>query len=122
MMLLWCACTVSGSDDDDAPSGSGGNDTRFHPEANGTHMSETDACNQLRNAYESKKRALCGVATVPTCPGFLRTQYQPECMQYDQGTVSGCVQYYQGIQICEELIAEDCALVTYPETAPAGCP
>ena len=62
------------------------------------------------------------VMTKPTCPNLLRAHYQPACMQYDQGTVAGCVQYFSEKFLCPDLDSGQCVLVGYPETAPSGCP
>lgn len=103
-------------------SGAGGSDTRHHPDPNGVEVGETDACDTLRTAVEERALALGCVRTTRACPSFLRALYQPDCMQYDQGSVQGCVDYFNGLVICEELIEGDCVLTTYPGTEPSGCP
>jgi len=102
--------------------GSSGDDGKVHPPANGQHMSETAACDALQSAFRDKALTMGCTNTVRTCPGFLRVQYSPDCMEYDQGTVQGCIDYFQTIWSCEELIEDSCVLVTYPGTEPAGCP
>ena len=71
-------------------------------------------------ADKSLKRG-CGM-TWRACPGFWRVQYSPDCMQYDQGSVNGCVSYFEGIYDCDKLVETECVVTSYPESAPAGCP
>jgi hypothetical protein len=102
--------------------GAGGADNRFFAEPNGVHVTETDACSTLRAAVDGRAMALGCVKTIRSCPNFLRVLYQPECMEYDQGSVQGCVAFFNGINNCAELVEDDCVVTAYPGTEPAGCP
>ena len=102
-------------------SGTGGVDTRYHPPPNGVRISETEACMQLQTILDQKIDDLGCTMTKPTCPNLIRSYYQPACMQYDQGTVAGCVEYFAEKFQCELLDAGECVLVGYPETAGMGC-
>ena len=64
---------------------------------------------------------LCGVATVPTCPNFVRTQYDPDCVEFDQGSVQGCAAFYASAMTCDELASSDtCEAVTFADSP--ACP
>ncbi len=97
-------------------------DGRFHPEPNGEHTSETEACETLYNAFTDRQLALKCVVTVHQCPAFLRSVYTTACMQYDLGTVTACAEFIGDIASCDALVSDSCALIGYPETAPSGCP
>jgi hypothetical protein len=118
-LLLLTAC--AGDDDDDLNTSSG-DDGKYHPQQSGEHTSETAACAALQDAVRDKALSLGCTSTVRTCPGFLRVDYSPDCVEFDQGTVQGCIEYFQGIQVCADLVESNCVLVTYPGTEPAGCP
>jgi hypothetical protein len=130
ILLLFLGFIACASDDETTgfattagpSSGTGGVDTRYHPPTNGVRISETEACDQLKGIIDQKVDDLDCVMTKPTCPNLLRAYYQPACMQYDQGTVAGCVQYFSEKFQCDLLDAGECVLVGYPESAPAGCP
>jgi hypothetical protein len=121
------ACGDETAADDDggagATGGSGGDDGRFHPEPNGVHISEAEACDLLREAFNTKVQDLeCFPSTVRTCPNFLRVPYDPDCAEYDQGSVQGCIDFFNDIWRCELLVEDACVLTLYPETAPSMCP
>jgi hypothetical protein len=101
---------------------SSGGGPKVTPEANGVMISEEEACDKLLDAFSTGRTAACGTSTLPACPQFLRSMYQPNCMQYDEGAVNGCVDYFKKLKVCDDFIAEDCGVTNYPETAPAGCP
>lgn len=109
-------------DDDDATGGSGGVDDRYRPPASGVHISEEAACEMLRVAFQSKALALKCSKTVRTCPGFVRTLYDPDCVEYDEGSVQGCAEFYGQVFSCDLLIESECVVTVYPGTEPAGCP
>jgi hypothetical protein len=118
------AIGCSGDDDGGGNGGAGGiDDGKFRPEPNGVHITEGEACDTLQNAYQQRVMDLgCGSKTVRTCPGFVRVVYDPDCVEFDQGSVQGCVDYWNGIDRCNELFEDDCLATTYPGTEPAGCP
>jgi hypothetical protein len=118
--LLACPMEESGDDDDD-DDGSGGTDTRYHAPPDGTHMGEMAACDALRNAFQDTAVQLKCSKTVRTCPGFVRANYDPDCVEYDQGSVQGCAEYYGSVASCQALVDTDCVVTVYPGTEPAGC-
>ena len=131
LCVMYAAC--SGSDGDDEfdddhgtiiqSSATGMDDGKFHPMASGVQISETAACDMLRDAFESSALDIPGCAkTAPVCPNLLRVQFVTPCMNYDLATIDACVEYYKSIKVCAELAIESCVVVPYPETAGAGCP
>ncbi|MFO0588547.1 MAG: hypothetical protein U0441_13445 [Polyangiaceae bacterium] len=98
-------------------------DNRYHPPADGTHVTEKSACEALVNKQEKKLLALKCVGTGQVCPGFLRSEFSTECMEYDEGSVAGCIAYYDQQTTCDGLKAaiDDCVITAYPGTEPAGC-
>jgi len=105
-------------------SGSGGSDGKFHPPGNGTPMSESDACNALSQATSADSLTLMCLSTSPTCPDLLRSEFTTPCLEYDQGTVQGCVAYYAAATTCAGLDAAiaGCAVAPIAGSAPKGCP
>ncbi len=102
----------------------GMDDGKFHPPGNSVHVSEADACKQLKDAVTKQLTDSKCVGTVPAdCPGFLRSLYQLACMEYDQGTVNACVDYFTKLKDCDELAHTDkCVVIGFTESAPKGCP
>jgi len=125
------ALTFAGCDGG-GPSGPGGGssttgdsgDGKYHPEPNGTHISETAACAMLVKRQETRLLALSCVGTGQTCPSFLRAQFTTACMEYDKGSVEGCLAYYDQQSSCAAVRAsfDNCVITPYPGTEPAGCP
>jgi len=97
-------------------------DGRVHPPPNGVHIGEGEACVSVQGAFRDQALALGCSATTRLCPEFLRSQFGAACMEYDQGSVAGCVEYYQGLTQCGELDPAMCVVIPYPGTEPAGCP
>jgi hypothetical protein len=114
------ACSSSQAEDDDGSSGAV--DPRIFPDPNGVPLAEADACNALQPLVQQKALELQCSKTVRPCPDFLRVQYQTTCVQYDQGTVNGCVAHFEGIQDCGALVEGNCVLETFAGSEPAGCP
>jgi hypothetical protein len=87
-------------------------------------MSEADACNTLSMAQDADNGALMCTATSRPCPTLLRAEFVTSCLQYDQGSVQGCVAYYGMATTCEELAAAiaACAIMPIDGSAPKGCP
>jgi hypothetical protein len=102
----------------------GGGDGKVHPPGNGVPMSESDACNALRMAQDSQYLSLGCVATSQTCPDLLRNEFGTQCLEYDQGSVNGCVSYYGMAASCAALdtAVADCAVTALAGSAPKGCP
>lgn len=101
-------------------------DGKFHPPGNGTPMSEADACKALSDA-QSKRFVELGQgcpSTSRVCPDFLRVQSGVECLQYDEGAVQGCLQFYSDATTCTAVsdAATFCVVATIAASAPKGCP
>ena len=64
------------------------------------------------------------MGTSPTCPSLLRADFGTACMEYDQGSVEGCIDHYNDAKTCDTLAlnADDCRITPYPGTEPTGCP
>ncbi|MEZ4314448.1 MAG: hypothetical protein R3F14_41045 [Polyangiaceae bacterium] len=123
--VAFVACDSGGS----SSQGSGGTttttgDNKYYPEPNGVHTTEKAACDALVDAQSDKLFSLKCVATGQTCPSFLRAEFKTACMEYDEGSVKGCVEYYKEQQSCDGLknAIETCIVTAYPGTEPAGCP
>ena len=100
------------------------NDGKFHPPGNGTPMSEATACTTRTDAQTPHYTAPGSASTTRVCPDFLRTQSGTECLQYDQGAVNGCLQFYSDAKTCMDLskAAGTCVVATIASSAPKGCP
>lgn len=100
-------------------------DGKLHPTPNGTHISETDACNQLQDAFDAQFVALhCAIGTTPVCPSLLRRQWGTPNLEYDQGTVAACAAAYGDVPTCDALLSgkDTCIVTPYPTPEPdAGC-
>lgn len=99
-------------------------DGRYHPPANGVHVSEEAACKALTDEHGKRLIALQCTGTTHLCPEFLRAQFTTACLEYDEGSVQGCIAYYGEATTCDELrkAIDDCAITPYPGTEPKGCP
>jgi hypothetical protein len=87
-------------------------------------MSEADACNALSAAQDADDGALMCSATSYPCPDLLRAEFSTSCLQYDQGSVQGCIAYYAMAMTCDALAAAiaGCAVTPIAGSAPKGCP
>ena len=104
-------------------SGTGGMvDNRHKPNPTGVRTTEADACSKLSAAIVDRQLTLKCVGTVQQCPAMVRSTYGTACMEYDAGTVQGCVDYFKKATSCDTLAPDNCVLVGYPESAPLGCP
>lgn len=114
----------SGATTSVASSGAAGgmDDGLFHPQPDGVMIAEAAACKVLQSAVKARAAKLHCAKTVYTCPNFLRVQYDPDCVLYDEGTVIACKKFYDAVSSCETLVEQDCVLVVYPGTEPQGCP
>ncbi len=99
-------------------------DGKFHPPGNGTPVSEATACATLTDAQTAHFMDLKCASTTRICPDFLRAQSAMECLQYDEGSINGCLQYYSAATTCEALSAAagTCVVATIANSAPKGCP
>lgn len=115
-----------GSDDDTetTPPPPDAGDGRYYPPANGVHTTQDAACQALATAQETKRTMLGCVATTRMCPELLTFEFVTPCLEYDQGSVQGCVDHYNKQTTCTDYKAavKDCVVTAYPGTEPAGCP
>lgn len=115
-LVLATACGDSG-DSSEPDAGDG----KLHPEPNGVHVTEDQACVTMQETFQDQAVALGCSSTVRPCPQLLRVQFTTACMEYDEGSVQGCVAFYESQTSCERLVLEDCVVTAYPGTEPAGC-
>ncbi|TKD08531.1 hypothetical protein [Polyangium fumosum] len=117
--MLLAAC--GGEDPDLTPLP---DDGRFRPPASGERTTEALACNTLLDAHSKRMGTLGCFGTSRTCPGFLRAEFGAECLEYDKGSVDGCLEFYAAQTTCDEIkvALEGCVITAYTGTTPAGCP
>ena len=100
------ACGSSTTSNTGAGGAGGMNDGKFHPPPNGVHTTEQTACSELTTALSAKGAQLqmggC-VGTAPICPQFVRVQSGLTCVEYDEGSVQGCISYYDMATSCADL-------------------
>lgn len=98
-------------------------DGKFHPPGSGMQAAEADACAALTAAQSQARTHLGCAGTSRTCPDFLRATSGVACLQYDQGTVQGCIDYYNQAKTCDELNQHigDCVVAWFPDTMSPGC-
>ncbi len=103
--------------------GGGSNDGKFHPATDGKPVAEADACGALVGALQAKFQALSCVGTTRQCPEFLSSQFG-SCLEYDDGTVQGCADYYAKQTTCDELQTAITGCVVQPIAGSSGkgCP
>ncbi|MBL8742721.1 MAG: hypothetical protein JNK04_16550 [Myxococcales bacterium] len=120
--LFLAACGDSGTGGAGGAGGAG--DGKFHPPADGVGVDEMAACEDLRGRLTDIGLTLECVTTLPTCPGFVRSVGGADCLQYDAGTIEGCIAYYEEATDCEDLSAraDNCAFEPIADSAPNGCP
>lgn len=120
-MALSLAC--SGDDEGSQSSAQGGmDDGKIRPDPNGVHITEAEACDRLQTAYAQRRFDLqCASQTVQACPGFVRVVYDPDCVEFDEGSVQGCIDHWNDQHHCDLLIPDECIATTYPGTVSAGC-
>jgi hypothetical protein len=113
-----------GSDTETTPPTPDAGDGRYHPPGNGVHTTEDGACQALTSAQNAKRLMLGCVGTTRICPDLLRSEFTTQCLEYDQGSVQGCVDHYNKQTTCPEYTAavKDCVVTAFPGTEPAGCP
>jgi hypothetical protein len=127
-VLALCCCAplalLAACGSSDGGGAGGGGDGKVHPAGNGVAMSEADACDALSNAQSTQDLSLMCVATNQTCPDLLRSEFTTACLQYDQGSVQGCIAYYGMATTCDTLKSSiaDCAVTPIAGSAPMGCP
>ncbi|APR76214.1 Hypothetical protein A7982_01561 [Minicystis rosea] len=116
------ACGEGGADTGGA---GGGDDGKYRPAGNGQRQKEADACDALSKAQETRNQALACTATLRPCPTLILVQVGgTQCLEYDQGSVQGCVDYYNQQGDCAALAKsiDTCIVTTFADSAPNGCP
>jgi hypothetical protein len=117
--LLGCG---AGEGPDDKPDAGDG---KYRPPPSGEHTTESGACKTLLDAHSNQLLMLGCAGTSPTCPSYLRVEFGGvACMEYDKGSVDGCLAYFKMQSTCEDLgrALDECVITAYPGTEPAGCP
>jgi hypothetical protein len=130
-LIALCAAAVAGgctTTTDDGAAGSGGQAAPYTPEGNKKPISEGEACKMLSDAIEDAagevgKTEPCTVP-VPQCPDYIRGSVpgKEACLQYDEGTILGCVEFYHSFTKCEEFKTRPCIIAYFKGSAPLGCP
>ena len=116
-------CGDSGETGGDASAEAG--DGKLHPPGNGQMESESAACTALSQAQDSLNAAMACTATTRPCPSLIQVQVGgTACLQYDQGSVQGCVDNYNAQTTCDALAAavDNCVVTSFAGSAPNGCP
>lgn len=127
LLLVIQGCGSETQDNDDSSSGGDpidAGDGRYYPLGNDAHISETAACAALEDAQSARVQALKCAITTRTCPSLLRVEFLVACMEYDEGSVQGCVDYYLTKKNCTDLkeAIDTCVVKAFPGTEPNGCP
>jgi hypothetical protein len=114
LALTLCAC--AGSSGNDSPNTNDAGDGKYHPAGNGKPVAATDACNELSQSVSAQGSKACSgqVFTVGQCPGG--DAAKAHCAQFDQGTVQGCVTYFNSAMTCDDLRAKatNCVVACQP--------
>jgi hypothetical protein len=97
---MFTNCTASEDTEPFVPSMQGAT----QPEADGTLISEADACDRLLGAVEAAyDRLRCDTPNFPGCPAFVRPGGGSGCYEYSEGSVEACEQAYEDARSCREL-------------------
>jgi hypothetical protein len=99
-------------------------DGKLRPPPNGVRTTETAACNALSAAHSKTLLGIGCVGTTRDCPSWVRTQSGADCLQYDQGSLEGCIAHIKEQTTCADLAAsvDECIVYAYADSGPAGCP
>ena len=118
------AFVVVACSDDVASTTTDGNDGKFHPPTNGMTMAEDEACEALHKAIDTTRSTLQCTGTTRTCPSLVQIASGAMCAEYDQGTITGCADYFKQAPDCTELSTriDTCVYVAIPGSSPKGCP
>ena len=125
LVVQGCGSETQETDDDTSSGGPiEAGDGRYYPPGNNTHISEAAACDALASAQDARVQALKCPITTRTCPSLLRVEFLVACLEYDEGSVQGCIDYYQTKKTCPELkeALDSCVVTAFPGTEPYGCP
>jgi hypothetical protein len=92
------------------------------PDANGTPISESAACSAVLDGLTAARARLsCASDGGPlACPAYIRPPGGTRCLQYDKGTVDGCVAIIASYKSCAELESKPCIVTALAQTEP-GC-
>src|ERR1700733_7416353 len=104
LALLAPACGETGGTGAGGAGGAGGGgDGKYHPPGNGQHESEKDACAALATAQDARNTALGCTATSRPCPSLIQVMVGgTSCLEYDQGSVQGCIDDYNQQASCAD--------------------
>jgi hypothetical protein len=98
---LAASCTKSEDTEPYVPAQQGAT----QPSASGALISEADACDRLRQAYEGTYDDLgCDLPEPPDCPGFIRPGAGSGCYEYYEDSVAACEKAYEDTQSCSSLV------------------
>ena len=124
LMLCGLLAPACSSNPDSTPNSAGTDNPPLIPQKNGVRMSESDACDALQGAYQQAVPSLQCTATAASCPDFIRAKVEGAvpCLQYDQGTIQGCAEYYATYASCSDLDCRPCEIAYFQSSAPDGCP
>jgi hypothetical protein len=113
---------VSGCGADETPSTP--SDGKIRPPPSGERTTEAIACDAFSDAHSKALLTVGCAGTSRTCPSLLRTQSGADCLEYDKGSLDGCIAHINAQTTCSDLaVAIDvCVVHAYGESAPAGCP
>ena len=97
---LYASCTSSEDTEPFVPAVEGAS----QPKAEGSLISEEDACARLLSAAkDAYERLGCDTPDFAECPGFLRPGGGSGCYEYYEGSVAACEKTYKGAPSCREL-------------------
>lgn len=98
---LAASCTKSEDTEPYVPAQQGAT----QPSASGALISEADACDRLRQAYEGTYDDLgCDLPEPPDCPDFIRPGAGSGCYEYYEDSVAACEKAYQDASSCGSLV------------------
>lgn len=126
-LLTLCTTLIgcSSSDDTEAVGAAGSTQQQpegFTPTPTGVRISEQEACEAYVAGLEAAAERLGCTMTTPLCPGFLRQSAGEACYQYDQGTVTACVAFFDEYTTCDHIATRPCIVHFYPDSQGLGCP
>lgn len=99
---VFASCTKSEDTEPYVPAKEGAT----QPGAEGALLSEADACDRLRAAYEGAYDDLgCDLPEPPECPSFIRPGAGSGCFEYYEGSVAACEKAYEEARSCGSLTA-----------------
>ncbi len=122
ILLVAALLVVSGCGPDEVPAPP--DDGKIRPPPSGERVSEDVACTAFSDAHSKALLAKGCVGTGSTCPSLLRVQSKADCLEYDKGSLDGCIQHINMQTTCDGISAalNACIVYAYADSAPAGCP